>query len=291
MRATRSILILAVLAAVAAVAPARAEVRYRDPIFAEVDVTPDLAYGEAFDNFDALVPLLLDLYVPSGDEATDRAAIVLAHGGGFTSGSRTDGSITALAREYASRGFVTVSIGYRTRPPGTPGSPTMQDLIVGSLAGELPDAMHDAQHDMQAAIRWMRDNAAELGVDPDLIIAGGISAGASMALETAYNAEDPGESGTPGVPSDIAAAISISGATDPRRIEMGAPAVMLFNGTHDTTAPYPTAVMACGAATALLNVCELQTYVGSGHDLDPHRAEIIDLSTDFLCRHVLSACA
>lgn len=290
MRTARLLVCCTLLASIKAVPASADGVRYRDPVFDAIRVVAGIPYGAAVDNFGMLRPLELDLYEPDDDTETSRPAIVFAHGGGFTGGSREDPSITALADAFARRGYVTVSIGYRIRPPGTPGSPTMQDLIVGSLAGRLPEAMHDAQHDMQAAVRWLRANAESLGIDPVAIAAGGISAGASMALETAFNPEDPGESGNPGFPSTVAAALSISGATDPRRIEMGAPPVILFNGTNDFTAPFPTALMTCAAATALSNVCELKPYIGSGHDLDPHRAEIIDLGADFLCRHVLDGC-
>lgn len=290
-RTTRVVVALTLLAALGSGAPARADpVRYRDAIFGSAAVAPNMQYGTALDSSGNPVALLLDIYLPNGDNDTSRAAIVFAHGGGFTGGDRSDASITTLADAFARHGFVTVSIDYRTRLPGSPGT-TMQDLIVGSLAGQPPAAMHDAQHDMQAAVRWMRANALTWGIDADRIIAGGVSAGASMALETAFSPDDPGSSGNPGYDSEVQGALSISGATDPRRIEPGAPPVMLFNGTNDTTAPYPTAALACAATTVMLNVCELQTYVGAGHNLDQFSDEIVDLGADFLCRRVLGGCA
>lgn len=255
--------------------------RYLDPMFS-VTAERDVVYGRATNAAGAEQDLLLDLYAPAGDVETARPAIVFAHGGGFTGGSRTEDGIVELAEAFAARGYVTASISYRVDP-----DLGYEELIVGSLAGEMPRAMRDAQHDMQAAVRWMRANAVDLGIDPDLIVAGGISAGASMALETAYNPDDPGASNDLDVSSEVAAAISSSGATDPRRIEGGRPPVMMFNGTNDTTAPYPLAVAACSVALARGNVCVLNTFFGEGHNLRPQNEAIIATSAAFLCLHVV----
>jgi len=284
----RITIITVVLGALFAVLPASAEeeVRYLDPVFVDVSITEGIVYGSAMNSRDEPQELLLDLYEPVGDETLARPAIVFAHGGGFTGGSRTEESIVELARAFAHRGYVTASISYRVRP-----DLGYEELIVGSLLGEMPGAMHDAQYDMQAAVRFLRFHADTYRIDPALIAAGGISAGASMALETAYNPEDPGSSNDLEVSSAIAAAVSSSGATDPRRIEMGRPPVVMFHGTHDTTAPYPTAIMACGTATALGNVCDLHTYPGDGHNLRPRVEEILAVSARFLCDHMLGGCA
>lgn len=272
---------------VAPMTPVHGGVRYRDPVFTELAIHTH-PFATVVNASGKQVVLSLDVYEPVDDASTGRPALVLAHGGGFTAGDRTDAGIVGLATAFAARGYVATSISYRIRPPGTPGSPTMQDLIVGSLAGQLPAAMHDAQHDMQAAVRWMRENATSLRIDPDLIAAGGISAGASMALEAAYNPEDDADPGA--TPSSVGAAVSISGATDPRRIEPGRPPTAMFNGTNDSTAPYPTAIAACGTASAMLNVCELTTYPGSGHDLSAQMPTIIPAAADFLCRYLVPSC-
>ena len=60
---------------------------------------------------------------------------------------------------------------------------------------------------MQAAVRWVRANAAARRLDPDRIATGGFSAGATMSVATAYNSDDPGNSGNPGYSSRVTAAI------------------------------------------------------------------------------------
>ncbi|MCI0346398.1 MAG: alpha/beta hydrolase [Chloroflexi bacterium] len=251
-------------------------------------VTPGLIFGSATNNLGEVQDLTLDLFEPAGDAATERPVIVWAHGGSFTGGAKEDAFIVSLASRFARRGYVTASISYRIRPEGTPGSPTFVDLVVGSLAGSLPEAMLDAQHDMQAAVRWFRANAGTLRIDPSAIVVAGFSAGANMALETAFNPEDPGDSGSPGVPSDVAAAVSVSGGTDLRRIQTPPPPVVMFNGTHDTTAPYPVAIETCAGIILHSGVCSLTTYVQGEHDLSPQEADIVLRTAGFLCRHVVA---
>jgi acetyl esterase/lipase len=57
-------------------------------------------------------PLLLDVYMP--DKAPPgRPALVLAHGGGNSGGTKEQNCFQGTARFYASRGFVAFNIDYR----------------------------------------------------------------------------------------------------------------------------------------------------------------------------------
>jgi acetyl esterase/lipase len=152
-RAKTALLILAVIL-VAAFATQTAAVaqeqRYRDEVFASVAITADTAYGQAPDENANPVTLRLDLYQPSGDTEPSRPAFVWIHGGGFTGGDKADPLNTTIATRFARRGYVTASINYRLRPGHyfEQGDP------------ELTLAILDAQHDAQAAVRWLRANAA-----------------------------------------------------------------------------------------------------------------------------------
>lgn len=192
--------------------------RYRDPVF-RVRVTRDLVYGSSRTNMGVRERLRLDLFEPSGDRVRARSAVVWVHGGGFVGGWKRYGH--AWARQFAARGYVAVSIDYRIRPPGSPGSLGVRDMILASLT-EYPGQIHDAQHDAQAAVRWLRRHAARYRIDPSRIAIGGGSAGAMTALEVAFNPEDPGRSGNPGFASDVGAVISIAGGSDVRRMERAA---------------------------------------------------------------------
>ena len=90
---------------------------------------------------------------------TPRPGVLLIHGGGFMGGDKS--SLDHLCRELASKGFVAATVGYR-------------------LAGDAP---WPAQlKDAQLAVRWLKDNANSIGLDPQRICAVGFSAGGTLAI-------------------------------------------------------------------------------------------------------------
>lgn len=105
----------------------------------------------------------LKLYVfqPAGHQASDhRPAIVFFFGGGWTNGSPTQ--FEQQCRYLASRGMVAITADYR-------------------VASRQQVKAVECVKDAKSAIRWVRGHAAELGVDPEKIIAGGGSAGGHIA--------------------------------------------------------------------------------------------------------------
>ncbi|MFT3906175.1 MAG: alpha/beta hydrolase [Steroidobacteraceae bacterium] len=104
-------------------------------------------------------PQTADLYLPTRDKAP-HPAVVYVHGGGWGLGSPRMGSNVAMLSNLAARGFVVMGINYR-------------------FHGE---AKFPAQiQDVKAAIRWLRSNAAEYGVDTARIGIWGESAGGYLA--------------------------------------------------------------------------------------------------------------
>ena len=137
----------------------------------------------------------LDLYLPA---ATDGAVplVVLIHGGAFAMG---DSSMEAQkAQALVDEGFAVASINYR-------------------LSGEalFPAGAQDAK----AAVRFLRANADEYGIDPDRIGAWGSSAGGWLVSmlgvtgdqETVF--DDPAL-GNADVSSAVQAVVSWFGPTD-----------------------------------------------------------------------------
>jgi acetyl esterase len=101
------------------------------------------------------------IHDPSGWKATDRrAAIVFFFGGGRTNGkvSQFEPQATALA----ARGVVAARADYRVK----------------SRHGVSMDACVE---DAKTAVRWLRQNASTLGIDPQRIVAAGGSAGGHIA--------------------------------------------------------------------------------------------------------------
>jgi acetyl esterase/lipase len=102
---------------------------------------------------------------------TGRPALLHMHGGGYVIG--TARQFVPMLQRYADAcGCVIVSVDYRLSPETRfPGA--LEDNYVG--------------------LRWLRDSAAELGVDPNRIGVGGESAGGGHAAALAIAARDRGE--------------------------------------------------------------------------------------------------
>lgn len=266
-RYIRGLLFVGALIAAVLPTPAHAATRYIDPVFSSVTTTSNIVYGQAVDAAGQLETLRLDLYQPAGDTEQKRPVIVWAHGGFYTQGNKSE--IGSIRDFMTKRGWVTISIDYRLDPrlpEGLAGYENSEQLPL-DLA-RLDEAAQNGQHDMQAAVRWVRANAATYRLDPDRIATGGHSAGASMSVATAWNSDDPGTSGNPGYPSNVAAAIG-TGPTDFPFIDVHPdpavePPVSMYHWKNDK-APKETQQVDCLIAKAMLNVCEVHVYPGSGH--------------------------
>ena len=87
--------------------------------------------------------------------------MVFFHGGGWTSGGPTQ--FTQHSDYLATSGMVCIQVEYRLIKKGDKGPPV------------------DCVADAKSAMRWVRSHAAELGIDPNRIGAGGGSAGGHLA--------------------------------------------------------------------------------------------------------------
>lgn len=251
-----------------------APLRYRDEIFSATTITKNVPYGSALDQFGQTQTLLLDVYAPAGDTVTVRPAIVWVHGGSFKSGDKTSSQLVGEAKTFAQLGYVGVSINYRLSPSGC------------TTNYELPTCvqeMIDAQHDAQAAVRFLRANAATYGVDPTRIAIKGVSAGAIIALHVGFNADDPGTSGNPDFSSSVRAAVSISGAKKLGTADAGDAASLMLHGTLDTVVPYQWAVDTFDEATAADLTTYLTSFEGAGHaPYADHGTEMFEQTRNFL---------
>ena len=106
--------------------------------------------------------LKVDLYKPEGGSVPTKTAVVLIHGGGWILGEK--GMMTPLASQFAAQGFLAAAVEYRL----------------------VREAAWPAQlEDVTTAVRWVADNAADLGIDADHIVVAGASAGGHLALMAA----------------------------------------------------------------------------------------------------------
>ncbi len=111
--------------------------------------------------------LKISLYFPPDWKAADRRpAIIFFFGGSCATGSPVQFATTA--EYFAMRGLVAASAEYR----------------IESVHHTPPRACAE---DGKSAIRWLRMNARQLGIDAGRLIAGGGSSGGSIAAFAAYN--------------------------------------------------------------------------------------------------------
>ena len=292
--------------------------RYLNYIFNEVQVTSDVPYGENL-KFDGTNQVLsCDIYEPVGDNVSNRAAVIVAHGGFFLSGSKTGPDVVPICQRLAKMGYVAISIQYR-----------LGINVTADLAGPMTEAVMRGVQDGKAAVRFLRKTVAVDGnpynIDPNEIYIAGSSAGGYIALHMAYldemaelpafvNTSNPGlagelegESGNPGYPSDVKAIVNICGAIgDTAWIQPGDEPALLFHGTNDQTVPYGSAMQyAFGIAPVLevdgsASINEKMNQVGLEHcfeiyeglDHVPHasNAAILDttmsIMSNFLAHHI-----
>ena len=137
--------------------------------------------------------LKCDVFTPPSNPQ-NAPAILLIHGGAWKYGDRKQlrGYGFLIGRE----GYVCVATEYRL-----------------SEEAQWPAPLHD----IKAALRWMRANAAELGIDPKRIAVSGNSSGGHLALlaaGTQNRKEFEGNGGNPSADTDISAVISFYAPTE-----------------------------------------------------------------------------
>jgi len=226
--------------------------RYRYRIFEEFTVDYNVIYGNNMNATGSNVSLEMDIYQPDGDVVTNRPVVVVAHGGFFLGGSNDGSDVVPLCQDLARMGYVAVSISYRLG---------ISNFF--ALESSLQEAVVRGVQDAKAAVRYLRKTHAEdgntWGIDPERIVLGGSSAGAFIALHTAYvddlseipssvdfNANGlsggiEGDSGSPGYSSDILSIFSISGAIgDVDWISSENKPLVSVHGTSDGTVPFGT---------------------------------------------------
>ncbi len=133
--------------------------------------------------------LLLDIFRPARN--ANQTAIIILHGGGWRSGSRTQHY--PLAQHLALLGYTCFTPEYRL-----------------STEALFPAAVYD----IKAAIRWVRTNAAKYNVDTGKVVILGFSAGGELAAFMGTTGNMPLFEGTydrPLMGSHVNAVIDIDG--------------------------------------------------------------------------------
>jgi acetyl esterase/lipase len=159
----------------------------------EVTTEPDVVYGTVNGQ-----DLHLDVYEPALRGAETRAAVVLIHGGGWTSFDKS--TMRSMGELLARSGFVAFAIDYRLFKDDA-----------GNIENPWPAQLDDAQR----AVRWVRANSAKYSVNGERIGAFGHSAGAQLAA--LLGMEDTRDNSDPALAkysSRVQAVVDVSGPAD-----------------------------------------------------------------------------
>lgn len=220
--------------------------RYLNEVFGKTKVST-VTFGRNASVLGDTLNLNMDIYEPDGDVATKRPAIVLAFGGAFVFGDRSQ--LSDLGHYFARHGYVTACIDYRIWPVFVLGFPDSASIV---------DVAMKAMSDMKASIRYLRSQSDKFKIDTNLIFGGGISAGAITTIQCAYlDANDSippflktvmdknggingnSNNNTLAYSSRLAGVLNLSGGIfNTEWFDAGEPPITSIHGTADATVPY-----------------------------------------------------
>ena len=216
-----------------------------------------------------LKPLLMDIYTPKGDSEKKRAAVIVSHGGAMVAGAKddTDQQTVTYCDSLAARGFVAASIEYRM---GVTLEGSGLTYSIDSV--DFARSVYRGVQDINAAVRYIRKNADNLGVDPNRIYLVGNSAGAILSLENVYSTKESdfptyiqkngaldlgslNVYGEQGVDSHANGVVALWGAVhNPNIIGENKTPVFLVHGTDDETVLFKTGRPLANASSMVLNM-------------------------------------
>ena len=203
-------------------------------------------------------------YPPDFDTTKDYPAIVFFFGGGWNGGSI--GHFEPHARYLAKRGMICFRADYRVK----------------SRQGTTP---FESLKDAKSAMRFVREHAEELNVDPEKIVASGGSAGghlaAATALITGYNEGsdrlfvscvpnalvlfNPVMDNGPGGYGYERIGEAYRSFSPLHNIMEGAPPTLFLLGTRDRLIPVESAQYYKLVMEKVGSRCDLLLYEGQGH--------------------------
>lgn len=169
----------------------------RDVIFAEVPIRSN----EATSDLDSVGSKSLTLNIWKGRGENPQPVVLFVHGGAWVSGNnnidQSDSEQIKAIMELRECGITIAAPTYRF---------SFEEIFPAQI------------HDVKAAIRFLKANASEYGIDPDRIMTMGESAGSQLALLAAVsNGEEALEGNVGGnlhVNSDVIGCVDCYGMTD-----------------------------------------------------------------------------
>lgn len=212
------------------------------------------------------VELKMHVFEPAGHKAShQKPAIVFFFGGGWSGGDPKQ--FFQQARYFADQGMVAMSADYRVK-------------------SRNKTSPFESVTDAKSAVRWIRQHAADLGIDAEKVVASGGSAGGHVAACTGVieGGDEKGEDLTvSSIPSAMilfnpvldttAKGYGLSKVGEARQtdispchhVKAGIVPTLLLHGTADTTVPLENAERFTRLMKAAGNECQLEAFEGQQH--------------------------
>jgi len=258
------------------------QIHFRDYIFSELTIQKNVSYAFNIPPGVKKKFYQFDLYEATRDSSSRRPLIIWMHGGGFKFGSKKASGIRLWSKSFSRRGFVCVAINYRL----SKNNPlrNFEALVKGC---------YEAVQDVRLAIEFFKKNNARYRIDTNRIILAGNSAGAIIALHSAYssNAELNKLIGNPDSnvyshnnnPQKIAGVINFWGAMfNLSYLNNAKIPIVSVHGKKDRIISYSQKETPLYGSFLIhqkadsLNISNrLKTYDGYGHELQKHFIPIL----------------
>lgn len=228
---------------------------------------------------DDSVKLEMDIFKPVTDK-TKNPTFIYVHGGGFSSGQRSDGHL--ICQYMAQHGFVAASISYSLYMKN-------KSFSCDGITSEKIKAIRYGVNDLWLATVYLIDHSDEYKTDPAKIIIAGCSAGAETVLHAQFWNYEKMNWTDKKLPQGFKYAGVISGAGAIMDLNLitkqNLVPLMLFHGDHDNLVPYKTAahhfcdpsstgwLMLFGSSSIYDHIVtldgsvKLYTFSGSGHEV------------------------
>lgn len=246
------------------------KVRYLDKIFENITIQKDVAFGESVTSTGTKQKLALDIYSPENDNLENRPVIVWIHGGGFRYGNdKTQSYVVEMAKRFALKGYVCLSIDYRLRenPKDDPKS-TISDAVEDAIKG----------------LDWLRENGKLLRVDVSKIIIAGGSAGGMLGCNLCFNDRPDNKNDKTG----IVAFVDLWGTPDEiwgeLDIDKNDPPTIIIHGTEDKLVSYSNSLQLAEKLKSKQVTHELITIKDAGHTPVKYIDEFEQKIADFLIK-------
>ncbi len=236
--------------------------------------------------------LRLHVFKPKDWKAGDkRPGFMWFFGGGWTRG--TPANAASFAKWAADLGCVGVAPDYRVK----------------ERFGTTP---LESVADARAALRWVQEHAAELGIDPQRVVVGGNSAGGHVALWTAITQTPPGSAPAEAPLAKPVALVLTSAVSDTSKLkgytatrfgddaealspvhqlDAKMPPMLVFHGDADPTVPQAQSLALRQKLLATGNAVDFVSVAGGSHnfggDLPEWKEKTRTLIAEFLTKEKL----